>query len=199
MSPKQARPARTAMRQETGFSLLEVMCAVAIIAIAFVPLLRAQSLGIRASGASQKITIATLLARSLMTQVQLENFPDLGFSEGDFSEQGYPNFTWDTDIRIPEDLENLLSSFGAGLSTEGLIREVELNVHWTEELRWREGKPKNFTLTAWIINQRAASSFALPSSPGGAQGTGNANTSGSITGGTSSSATGLSPAPVQRQ
>lgn len=169
MSPGHVRSAGTAARKAPGFTLLEVMCAVAIIAIAFVPLLRAQSLGIRASGASQNITIATLLARSLMTQVHLENFPDLGFSEGDFSEQGYPNFTWDTDIRIPEDLENLLSSFGAGLSTEGLIREVELNIYWTEALRWKEGKPKNFTLTAWIINQGAPGSFAIPSSGTGAQ------------------------------
>ncbi|MFC1889936.1 prepilin-type N-terminal cleavage/methylation domain-containing protein [Thermodesulfobacteriota bacterium] len=171
MSPGRARSAGTAARKAPGFSLLEVMCAVAIIAIAFVPLLRAQSLGIRASGASQNITIATLLARSLMTQVHLEGFPELGFAEGDFSEQGYSNFTWDTDIRIPEDLENLLSSFGVGLSTESLIREVELNIYWTEELRWKEGKPKNFTLTAWIINQGAPGAFTLPSSGTGTQDT----------------------------
>ena len=152
MAANSRRIAETSSRG-SGFTLIEVICAVAIIAIALVPLLRAQSLAIRASGASQKITVATLLARSLMTEIQLELFPDIGQSNGDFSEQGYPEFTYEVDIRTPEDLESLLRSFGAGLTTENLIREVELNIYWNEELRWSKTRPRSFTLTAWIINQ----------------------------------------------
>ncbi|MBZ0253345.1 MAG: prepilin-type N-terminal cleavage/methylation domain-containing protein, partial [Candidatus Methylomirabilis sp.] len=66
-----------AARGREGFTLLEVMAAVAVLAIALVALLEAQARSIRASHDIQLKTQAVLLAQEKMTQMELRQ------SEGD--------------------------------------------------------------------------------------------------------------------
>jgi general secretion pathway protein I len=58
--------------QEKGFTLLEVMIAVAIVAIALVTLLGLGNRSIDINGRLQKITQATLLAQHKMTEIETQ-------------------------------------------------------------------------------------------------------------------------------
>jgi len=92
-----------------GFSLMEVMVAIGILAISLVALLDVQGGSINLASRTKGITIATLLARSKMIDIERDLFKE-GFSdfteemEGDFSEEGWPDYRWSaslTKVKIP--------------------------------------------------------------------------------------------------
>ncbi len=85
----------------TGFTLLEVMIALAVIGIALVPLLMLQRQNIRSIIRSRDVTCAALLAQEIMTRAEMERFPPLGASGGDFQNfhpGRYPNFRWQRNV-----------------------------------------------------------------------------------------------------
>ena len=78
---------------QKGFTLIEVMIAIAIIAIALVVILHSYGLGVSMANESQDFSLATLLAQRKMAEIELEGFSEVGGEEGDFGEE-YPGFTW---------------------------------------------------------------------------------------------------------
>ena len=66
-------------RSEAGFTLLEVMAAVAIIAIVFTTLARVASEGLRSEGSSKRRLEASLLADAALAEIerQVEEGVDL--------------------------------------------------------------------------------------------------------------------------
>jgi prepilin-type N-terminal cleavage/methylation domain-containing protein len=95
------------VRRARGFTLLEVMIAVAILSMTLVVLLSIVTSNIRATHHAKLTTTATFLARGKMVDVEdsvLEN----GFSTSDesaagtFKEQGHPEFHWDSIIERVE-------------------------------------------------------------------------------------------------
>jgi general secretion pathway protein I len=91
----------------SGFTLLEVMIAVAILSITLVTLLSVVTGNVRATRHAKLTTTATFLARAKMVDLEdqvLEN----GFStddesaEGTFREQDHPEFRWDSIIERVE-------------------------------------------------------------------------------------------------
>lgn len=63
--------------QNTGFTLVEIMIAIAIMAVGLLSLYTAQGNSLRASGNAENIQIASLLARQIMTEKMLELEKDL--------------------------------------------------------------------------------------------------------------------------
>ena len=63
-------------RKQAGFSLLEVVIALAILALGLATLLDAQSSSLRSTGRTRELTIATLLARSKMIDIEKELFDE---------------------------------------------------------------------------------------------------------------------------
>ena len=91
------RPLRPAPRDARGFTLLEVMVAMAVIATAFTALLGLHVRNLRLAAREQAYTQALLLSRSLITEVELGAFPEVGIGEGDFEDTypgRYPGFRW---------------------------------------------------------------------------------------------------------
>lgn len=87
-----------------GFTLLEVMVAMAVIAIAFTALLGLHARNLQIAAREQAYTQALLLSRSLITEVELADLPEVGISEGDFeaSYPGlYPGFRWIRTVNDP--------------------------------------------------------------------------------------------------
>lgn len=89
-----------------GFTLLEVMVALVVIATAFTALLGLHVRNIRLAAREQAYTQALLLARSMVTeiQLQLDGFPEVGIAEGDFEEDfpgTYPGYRWMRIVEIP--------------------------------------------------------------------------------------------------
>jgi prepilin-type N-terminal cleavage/methylation domain-containing protein len=107
-----ATASRPASRRASGFTLLEVMVAVAILAVTLGLLLQIVTNNVRATNHAKLVTAATFLARGKMVDVE-DRVLDNGFSNSDesesgtFKDQGYPEFRWDSAIErveLPTDL-----------------------------------------------------------------------------------------------
>jgi len=83
-----------------GFTLLEVMVALTVIAFALVGLLGLHGRNIKAVARDQQLTRATLLARELVSQIQFQvasgGLQQLDSSRGTF--EGYPGFRWEREV-----------------------------------------------------------------------------------------------------
>ena len=80
-----------------GFTLMEVMVAVAILAIALVSIFQLQSQSISMSTDSRFMTTAALLAQTKMVEVETASTLSDKSESGDFG-LDYPQYTWRLDI-----------------------------------------------------------------------------------------------------
>jgi general secretion pathway protein I len=96
------RPCAAPRRQQrsAGFTLLEVLVALTVVAFAFVGLLGLQGRNIKAVARDQQLTRATLLARELVSQMQFQvasgGLQQLDDSHGTF--EGYPGYRWERQV-----------------------------------------------------------------------------------------------------
>lgn len=123
-----------------GFTLLEVMIAIALLAIALTTLLGSQSQSMFAAEQADFSSQAALLARLKMTEILVEGdtFSETG---GDFGDS-FPGYGWKVETAPVEvgETEAL-----AGLT--GMLRRIELTVHDEQERR-------RFTITRIVLQER---------------------------------------------
>jgi general secretion pathway protein I len=84
--------------RERGFTLLEVMIAIAILGIALLGLLGLHHQSLQSVIRAQDITRSAMLAQAVMTEAELERFPDIGATRGDFQASfpvQYRDFRWE--------------------------------------------------------------------------------------------------------
>lgn len=84
-----------------GFTLIEVMVALAVVAIALVGLLGLQHTTLQSVVRASEITKAALLAQELMTQAETGQFPAVGVTTGTFETthaRQYRNFRWERSV-----------------------------------------------------------------------------------------------------
>lgn len=120
------------MNARSGFTLLEVMISLAILALALTTIAGINANSFESSNYARGLTVATLLARSKMLDIELELQQD-GFSEGirtldgDFSDEGYDDVEWEVIIRpIDVDITQLIRSFfGGDVSAESLPDQMQ--------------------------------------------------------------------------
>jgi len=67
-----------------GFTLIETMVAMAVLAFALLGLLGLHHQSLRSVIRAQQTTEAAMLAQSIMAEAELERFPDLGTTHGNF-------------------------------------------------------------------------------------------------------------------
>lgn len=108
---------------QRGFTLIEVVIALGILAISLVVLLQAQAASLANAATSRDMTVAVLLARSKMIDIEQKLFHD-GFvvgevtDEGDFKEEGHEEIKWKYKLtEIELDLSTLSGLCGS--ETEG--------------------------------------------------------------------------------
>jgi general secretion pathway protein I len=104
-----------------GFTLLEVMIAVALIAITLVTLIGAQAQSVSIAIGSRFDAMASLLAQRKLVELALQDYEQLTSSEGNFGEE-YPHFFWKSEVS--ELAESDTGIKGSG----GLLKAVELTV-----------------------------------------------------------------------
>lgn len=80
-----------------GFTLLEIMLAMAILAIAFTAVFQSQSQSISMIGGSRFDTTAPLLAQSEMARIEAIPLREITSGEGNFGD-AFPDYTWKVDI-----------------------------------------------------------------------------------------------------
>jgi general secretion pathway protein I len=108
-------------RPETGFTLLEVMVAVAIIGMSFVSLLASQSQSISIASIARFETVAAMLARHKLAEIQVDGFDELSGGSGEF-EDDFSEYHWQSEVtELTEDETGIAGS-------DGLLKRVDLQV-----------------------------------------------------------------------
>ncbi len=90
-----------------AFTLLEVVVALAIMAVSLVAVLDINASAVYSHVYAKKLTVATLLARSKMTDLEQKLYDEpLGIDDdedaGDFSSEGWPGYKWRAKIIVPK-------------------------------------------------------------------------------------------------
>jgi general secretion pathway protein I len=104
-----------------GFTLLEVMIAVALIAVALVTLLGSQSQSVSYANIAKFETMAALLAQSKMSEILIQDADSLSNDSGDFGDE-YLGYAWEATV--------------SDVSIEGLdtiseyLKQIDLTVTW---------------------------------------------------------------------
>lgn len=102
-----------------GFTLLEVLVAVAILGSALAVLLSAVNRNLIIASDSKNLAIAGMLAQKKLSEIELEGFPEPRREQGEFEEA--PGFRWQLSV-IPINIRQL------GIE----IRAIYLVVMWDE-------------------------------------------------------------------
>jgi general secretion pathway protein I len=122
---------RHKIKSQKGFTLLEVVVALSIAAIAFPALLKAFSDGIKNYSLIENRTTAYYLLKLKIGQVEMTGYPDTGSEEGDFGTDS--RFKWATEI--------------VDTDTEGL-REITVTITWDER-----GQEKSLQLSTYLADR----------------------------------------------
>lgn len=115
-----------------GFSLLEVMVSLAILALALTAIAGVNATAFDESNYAKQVTTATLLARSKMIDIE-EKLRKDGFGSddkefsGDFEEGGYPGMKWTATCRqVDVDIAQLVGGlFGGDISSDTLPEQMQ--------------------------------------------------------------------------
>ena len=86
-----------------GFTLLEVMIAMAILAITLVTVFQSQSQSISMATNSRFLTTASLLAQSRMAEIDQADPKVLASARGDFGDD-FPGYAWQVDVGNVEEI-----------------------------------------------------------------------------------------------
>jgi len=100
---------------QRGFTLLEVMIAMAILAIVLVTVFHSQSQSIAMANESRAMTTLALLAQSRMAEAEGQQDLSTGQTSGKFGDD-FPDYTWTVSITQPP---------GPGAGT---LRKIEVTV-----------------------------------------------------------------------
>ncbi len=138
-SPKIRRgDQRIGKEEQKGFTLIEVMVSLAIVAIALMALLGLQHQTLQSVVRASDMTNAALLAQEVMTQTETGQFPAVGVTTGNFESlhpRRYPNFRWERRVEASAVFQD--------------IRKVRVLIHYGPRLG------RTFELTEMIRNPMA--------------------------------------------
>jgi prepilin-type N-terminal cleavage/methylation domain-containing protein len=127
---------KTITKNDHGFTLLEILAAVAILGISLVTIIGLQVKTIRLQQVSNRTTIATLLAQEMITEklTELETYtsPPFYFEEGEFEDEEYESYGWEYTISTLPFADDLYM--------------LDLIVYWNPE----EKETQSVTLTTFI-------------------------------------------------
>ena len=101
--PESAATAARIVVRCGGFTLLEVMIAMAILAITLVALYQSQSQSISMASDSRFLTTASLLAQTRMAEIDAADPRSVVSANGDFGDD-YPGYTWRLEVSAVEEL-----------------------------------------------------------------------------------------------
>jgi general secretion pathway protein I len=120
------------LKDKKGFTLLEVVVALTIAAIAFPTLLQAFSNGAKQQSLIENRITAVFLLRLRMAEIEMEGYSSLASGEGEFTADS--RFKWACEV--------------SDTDTEGL-KEVTVTVTWQER-----GKDQSISLTTYMADRR---------------------------------------------
>jgi general secretion pathway protein I len=129
-----------------GFSLLEVIAAVALLAICFGALMRVAGASLNLTSHASGYTQSALWASSLLDRIFVVDFPAEGTSQGSFD----ATYRWTMHISTPED------SLSVPTNAPLHLYRIDLDVSWSEA-----GRP----LKSHFTTLRTVSTRPAPATP----------------------------------
>jgi general secretion pathway protein I len=115
-------------KEDGGFTLLEVMVAIALIAIALMAVLGSQSQSVSLAGEARFTTTAALLAQSKMAEIESQDPEDLTANSGDF-EEDFPGYTWELAV------SNVTLDRPENVSDH--LKQIDLTIGWGEDEQYQ--------------------------------------------------------------
>jgi general secretion pathway protein I len=112
---------------ERGFTLLEVMLALAILAIALPVLLGLRNRDVELLGYAHRLTTATLLAQEKLLETELMGFPPTGEQSGNFQNPSPGAMTSEPTPDRPQDFQWTRTVMPTPLEA---VREVRIKITW---------------------------------------------------------------------
>ncbi len=141
-----------------GFTLLELMMAVFILAVAATILLGTQATSMRLMGYSNNLSVITLLTRAKMQDIEYEVVAE-GFKEGyserlsgDFGEEGHRDIEWEAVIEAIEVTDDIANDFVTSVN-EQLYGAGEEAGSLSGNLAFSQFLPLMISYLPVIINQ----------------------------------------------
>ena len=113
---------------DNGFTLLEVMVAIALIAIALMAVLGSQSQSISLAGEARFNTTAALLAQSKMAEIESQDPDELTADSGDFDED-FPGYAWELAV------SNAMLDRPENVSDH--LKQIDLTIAWGEDEQYQ--------------------------------------------------------------
>ena len=110
----------------SGFTFLEVMVAVMIIAIAFVTLIGSQSQSVTVAGDSRFNVNAALLAQQKLAELEAAPFYEVFSGSGDFGEE-HPAYRWQAEVSDLSEGETAIPG------ANDMLKTIDLTVSLGEE------------------------------------------------------------------
>jgi type II secretion system protein I len=129
-------------RQDSGFTLIEILVSLAIMGLVLPIVLMAFTNGARSRAVAANRTTAAYLLRDKITEMEATGVPEVGDDAGEF--EAGTTYTWQTSV--------------ATTDIEGLY-DVTVAILWTER-----GEERSFSIRLYMADP------AVSSSPIGAQG-----------------------------
>jgi len=115
-------------KKGSGFTLLEVMVAIAIIAITLVAVFGSQSQSLSLANEAKFSTTAALLAQSKMAEIEAVNPEDLASDSGDFGEN-FPNYHWNLTVSAV--------SFAGADEALDYLKQIDLSLFYGEQSQYQ--------------------------------------------------------------
>lgn len=156
-------------KKSNGFTLLEILVSIGLLATGFLGLLSAQGSAFLSSERAELLSTATFLARSRMAELEIElekdfdqnKFPDESQAHGQF-EEPYDGFRWQytvSKVQIPVAgggqegqlavVQDYMKNIADKISES--VRHVELMVLWGDPDQKIEDQPK-IVVTTHIVD-----------------------------------------------
>ncbi len=138
---------RPAPEEKSGFTLVEVLVTLAILAAVLPALLQAFASAARNQGLSDNSTTALYLLKYRMAEIEMEGYPDVGDESDEFGEN--TRYRWRSVVEDvdSEDVEN--------------IRRVQVTVTWLHRNRER-----SISMTTYIADRQISQNSDQPSAVG---------------------------------
>ena len=109
-------------KKDCGFTFLEVMVAVALLAITLTAVLGSQSQSVSLASEARFYTTVTLLAQGKMAEIEAKDLGTLSSESGDFED--FPGYTWEVTVG------NVYLDYPENVSDH--LRQVTLTLSWEE-------------------------------------------------------------------
>lgn len=151
-------------KNNRGFTLLEVLVALGILAVSLTAILQLYGTAMLTSGRAESMTVATLLARQKMAEEMLKiekdaaegKFPDTDEESNGSFDSPYDKFQWRVKIRKveiplpPQEKQDAQAQLTQMISKQigDNLREIKMTVEW-EELRDKQ----DVTVTTHVVKK----------------------------------------------